>query len=191
MRGRASNGRQGTRVMIRNAIRATAISLATLAVPALFAAAPATATASPSGAGLSTTLGVPLCEVHNFPNRCVGSANLDLYTSVRQSKVGRHIAILCDSTDTNCIIKFTGAKNRCVAASVSTPHAVDIKQCSGTNGIIWIVRGLNGSGDLQFISKYWRDHGNHCWYLEGDGVRGDRFRVYPKASGRYSDFLTA
>lgn len=180
--------------MFRNVIRAATILIAAIAVAVPAALAASSSARASERAPLTTAASDPvrLCETANV-NRCVGSDSFALYEAVRQKNPGRDLGFetpgggTCFVGDT-CVIKFSGASNRCVAASTSNAHNVDIKQCSGTDGILWFVGTSSSGNSLEFVNKYWYDHGGHTWFLEGNGVLGDRFHVNSEPGNGHYNF---
>ena len=152
--------------MIRNAIRATSVLFATLAVPAGILAASSPASAAPS----------KLCET-NGHHYCVGSASLSHFARVTERKPGRNIVVIPQSG--GVVLKFTAASNSCVAAT-NNKRFVTIKGCSGSLGIIW-TQITTSNGHLRYINR------RAGLYLAGRN-NGTRYVLVPASSGAFKSF---
>src|SRR5437773_5908121 len=133
--------------MIRNAVRAATILLATLAVPAVIFAAPLPASAASSN---------NLCETNDPTTYCLGSANLDLYTSVTEQNPGRNLVQTpLGGTFENAptyLLQFSADTTKCVAAQNDLIH-VDIRPCNGGTGTVW-ARVKVADNVYRWINRY-------------------------------------
>ncbi|MGE5287478.1 MAG: hypothetical protein ACM3ML_09800 [Micromonosporaceae bacterium] len=157
--------------MIRNALRAATLLLATLAIPAAILAAPLPANASPGH----------LCETYDPTSYCLGSANLNLYTWVRERIPGR------DLTQSSLggtfeghptyLLKFSADTSKCVAVS-NDLAVVEIRQCNGGTGTVW-ARVTSSSGVYMWINRYATNSYGADLYLSGIGIQDRQYAVEP------------
>ena len=154
--------------MISKAIRAAMVFLATLAI-----SAPALVLALPARADTITESG-PLCEVHG-QGFCLNTANFNLYTSVYESNSARTInAVRQDNNHGYYLLQFKGDTSKCVASD-NAGHYVEVKACSGSNGVLWTLI-TKTSGDL-WLNNYASGLGYGNRYLTGFNMAGNQYLV--------------
>ncbi len=149
--------------MIRNAVRAATILLATLAIPAAIFAAPL-----PASAGSNH-----LCETYDPTTYCLGSANLDLYTSVYEANPGRNLIQTPLGTTfdhhPNYLLQFSADATKCVAVAGDL-NTIEIRPCNGGTGIVW-ARVKDADNVFRWINRYaTQNSGGTNLYLSGWGV---------------------
>jgi hypothetical protein len=138
------SGNQGASAMIRNAVRAATVLLATLAIPTVLFAAPLPASAA----------GDTLCETYG--SYCVGSADLNLYTAMDERNPGRNLieTPLGGTYDGHptYYIQFSADATKCVSAATPNFVRVVIHAC-GANGTVWAKVDIS-TGVFRWISRY-------------------------------------
>jgi hypothetical protein len=142
--------------MTSKAIRAAAVLLAALAIPAavLVPALPASADIIGS-----------MCETYG--PYCLNTANFSPYTPVYESRNNARTidAVLQNQSQRTYLLKFKNASSMCVASD-NFGFKVEIKACSGSNGVIWTR--VAGNGFSGWINNYAADHANgNGAYLTG------------------------
>jgi hypothetical protein len=155
--------------MISKVIRAAAVLAATLVIPAAVLVAPLPASAD------TIIYSAALCEV-NGQGFCLNTANFNLYTSVYESGSGaRTINAVQQSNNHNYyLLQFKGATSKCVASD-NAGHYVEVKACSGSNGVVWTLI-TTGDGFL-WLNNYASGLGDGNKYLTGFNMAGGLYSV--------------
>jgi hypothetical protein len=172
--------------MIRNAVRATTVLLATLAVPAVIFAAPLSASAA--NKPLSASAANNLCET-NGNNYCLGSADLNLYTAVTESKPGRNLIAtpLGGTFDgfSTYLLQFSADATKCVASADNLVDIV-IHPCNGGSGVVWAKDSI--TGHIRWINREVSQHYNQDMYLSGASNGTPYFTAPLRQTGVYQRF---
>jgi hypothetical protein len=140
--------------MISKVIRAAALLVMTLAVPAVVVVAPLPASAATSGS---------MCEVYGH-QYCLNTPNFNLYTPVTESGSGARTINAVLQNGNTYKLEFNGDPSKCVASDNSGQYA-EVKLCSATNGVNW-TRQHFSDGD-RWANPY---AGNQC--LSGSDTPG-------------------
>jgi hypothetical protein len=164
--------------MISKAIRAAAVLLTTLAIPAAVLAAPLPARAA-------TTI----CEDH--APYCLYAANFSNYTAVTEAISGRDIDAVLQNGEYQghklYLLQFHYATGECVAAN-NAGTKVETKACSGSTGVIW-ARVENSSYD-EWINQAASENANKDQYLSGLDCSGCQFELHVEGyNGTYQKFF--
>ncbi|SRR6266487_550258 len=163
--------------MIRNAVRAATVLLATLAIPAVIFAAPLPASAANN-----------LCET-NGNNYCLGSADLNLYTAVTERKPGRNLIATPLGTTfdgfSTYLLQFSADATKCVASANNLVDVV-IHPCNGGLGIVWAKDAI--TGHIRWINREVSQHYNQDMYLSGASNGTPYFTAPLRQAGVYQKF---
>jgi hypothetical protein len=152
--------------MIRNVIRAAMVLVAASGTAVAILAAPLPARAATSGA---------ICESYGI--YCLNAASLDLYSPVTESLNDyRNIdAVLLNGQDQTYLLEFSASvgsgTTKCVA-STNDRSAVVVKACSGSLGVVWVLKTSNGQD--MWVNQY-ATNGGVDIYLTGQGSNGSQF----------------
>jgi hypothetical protein len=114
----------------------------------------------------------------------ISAPNLALYEPVVEQTGGRYIDFLPTGPAGHYKLAFNAVNDdRCVAAA-NNGSTVDIKPCSGANGVVWIAE--QGPDGCSFVFENQQFSGK---FLAGHDVNGDQFQVKNYgASGWYYQF---
>jgi len=168
-------------IMIRHPSRAASVLLATLALPLAVLAVPLPASAATPH----------LCERYDPTVYCVGSASLDLYTSVTERDPGRDLTqVSLGGTFENAptySLEFSDDLSECVGVSNDIVK-VEVRTC-GAVGTVW-ARVSEGSDLYAWINRYATQNNDQgqILYLSGLG-NGSAYEVEPLPTfGWYQKF---
>ena len=155
--------------MISRAIRIAAVLVATLAIPAAMLADALPASAAPSGS---------MCET-NGHQYCLNTANFVLYTPVTESGSGARTinAVVQNASQHTYLLEFNGDTSKCVASD-NNGYFVEIKACSGSNGVIW-----TSTSSGMWINNYATARDNYNVYLTGYNQAGNQYSIKPDVPG--------
>ncbi|HEY7147081.1 MAG TPA: hypothetical protein VH637_22775 [Streptosporangiaceae bacterium] len=150
--------------MIRRAIRATSVLLSTLAIPAAVLVAPLP---------VSAASGESICE--SFGNSyCLNSANFNSFTPIFEDNFNNARTI---DFDGNLLVLHGSAnQSQCVAATNNDDNVV-VKPCSGSIGVGWTLKIVDGS-DEWINNAATRNAGRNI-FLAGRNCRGCQFALLP------------
>lgn len=155
--------------MISKAIRVATILVATLGILVAILAAALPASAATSGS---------MCET-NGNNYCLNTANFDLYTPVTESGSGARTinAVVQNASQHTYLLQFNGDISKCVASD-NNGYFVEVKACSGSNGVIW-----TSAGSGMWINNYATARDHYNVYLTGYNQAGNQYSIKPDVSG--------
>ena len=160
--------------MIRKALWAAMVLIATLAAPAAVLAAPVAANAA---------VGNHLCEVYGH-GYCVGADDLNLYTRLVEQNPGRDITAvrLSGSFEEHPIyfLSFNLAPANCLASTNGTLF-VDIRPC-GATGTIWALAPGSAGNDL-WLNQFATQQDGSNQYLTGLNTNGSDYELFPRPGG--------
>jgi hypothetical protein len=160
-------------VLVRKSLRVFSIGAMAIAVSGLVLAA------APSAG--ATTYG-PFYLQETYSSYRVGAPNVSAYDPVQETLGGREIYLGTTGTAYHYKIPFLRDTSLCVAAA-NNEDTVDLKPCSGANGVVWIaITGQDGCSAVlesqEFSGKY----------LSGT-ANGSQFHIRSyQAKGWYQQF---
>lgn len=141
--------------------------LAIFVIPTAVLVAPSSVSAATSGS---------LCETAG-QGYCLNTANFTSYGEVYESKSGRTIdAVLQSSTNPIYLLVFNGNTKQCVAGDNSGAFVV-IKPCSGSSGVDWTLK-VSNQVDEWINNAATRASGTNI-YLVGANCSGCQYQLDP------------
>jgi hypothetical protein len=163
--------------MFRRVVRVAAVVLAAAGMSAgvLAAAQPASA---------ATTYAI--CETNGI--YCLNAASLTPYSPVTESLNNyRGITAALQSSKYNTyLLEFNADNGKCVAGT-NDGTAVVVKYCSGSTGVIWVLKSSNGSD--MWVNQAASQKFGVDMYLTGQGNNGSQFKLFGLgANGMYQRF---
>jgi hypothetical protein len=171
--GKGSAVKRVSALLVRNFVRVVPAAIAVSGL--LLAVAPH------ANAEFATGPGSPfhLKETNSFYR--LGAPDLSFYAPVKETASGQYLFLTKVSTY-HYEIHFLYAAKDCVAAA-DNGDTVDIKPCSGANGVVWVASAGQDGNSTVFESQHFSGK-----YLSGDG-KGDQFHIRARyANGWYQQF---
>lgn len=163
-------------VLVRKSIRLCPAVVTAIAISgSLFAASARADDELPTGPGAPFHL-----KETNSTYR-LGAPDLSLYAPVKETSSGQYL-FLTKVSQYHYKIHFLYAGSDCVAAA-DNDDTVDIKPCSGANGVVWVASAGQDGNSTVLQSQHFPGK-----YLSGD-AQGDQFHIRARyANGWYQQF---